>query len=222
MITSDLVDRLTGSGLEEGIARALAARGRVISLPAGAHAFRPGDMPEAWIVVVEGSIRVSLTSETGREIVLYRVTPGEACVLTTSCVLSGGVQAAEATVETATVLAALPLAAFRELVAESAAFRDAVLGGYATRLTDLVMMIEDTVFHAFPARLARALLSRARGNGVEATHQELAAELGSAREVVSRALKQFERDRLVKVARGRIEILAPERLERLAAPAHQG
>jgi len=111
----------------------------------------------------------------------------------------------------------VPVAAFERLLAEDAAFRRAVLRNYAERVGELVVVIQDVLFHALPQRLARLLVPRARDGVVEATHQAIAAELGSAREVVSRALARFERDELIRVERGRIVILDADRLARAGA-----
>ena len=114
--------------------------------------------------------------------------------------------------------AALPGETFRALLASSATFRDFVLASYADRVADLILTMEDAVFHRIDRRLARLLVARSMA-AVTATHQELAAELGSAREVVSRQLKSFEKQGLVALARGRIDIVNRARLVRLADEA---
>jgi len=197
----------------------LATRARIVELPAGAHPFVAGQACEAYLVVVSGSVRVQLVAESGREIVLYRVAPGESCVLTTSCLLHHDAYAAEAVCESAVTAIAVPAATFADLLGASRAFRDAVLGAYAERVGDLMLTFEELVFRRLDTRLARTLIERARDGLVGATHQELAVELGSAREVVSRTLKAFERRGLVTLSRGEIRIAARARLEALAAEA---
>lgn len=212
----DIVARLERAGLAPEAARLIAERGRVLRFPAASVIFRPGDDVGGWIVVVEGSVRVGLTAESGREIVLYRVGAGQPCVLTTSGLLAGNPQPAEAVAETEATVVLVPTATFRLLMGESALFRDQVLAGYAERVADLVLVLEETVFHGIPERLARALLSRAEGGRVRATHQDLAAELGSAREVVTRALKGFESEGMVGLERGAVVVRDPARLEKRA------
>lgn len=217
---SDLAARISALGLPLETAREIARAARTAKLRRGASVFRPGDAPAHWLLVLSGRVRVSLVADTGREIVLYRVGPGESCVLTTSNLLAGTPQSAEAVVEEDAEAALLEAATFKRLLGVSAAFRDDALAAYAARLSELVHVLEDTVFHALPQRLARAILARAGEGGVaRATHQDLAAELGTAREVITRLLNGFSRDGLVTLARG--EILVRDR-ERLTTHAQTG
>jgi CRP/FNR family transcriptional regulator len=202
-------------------AEAEQAARRVGGLPvrfrAGDTIFCPGDSARGWIVVESGRVRVGLTADTGREVVLYRLAAGDSCLLTTSALLRQETMLAEAIAETDVSARLVPVAAFERLLAEDAAFRRAVLRNYAERVGELVVVIQDVLFHALPQRLARLLVPRARDGVVEATHQAIAAELGSAREVVTRALNRFERDGLIRVERGRIVILDADRLARAGA-----
>jgi len=203
-------------------AEAERAARRVGGLPAqfraGEAIFRPGDAARGWIVIERGRVRVSLTADTGREVVLYRLGAGDSCLLTTSALLSQETMLAEAIAETDVAARLVPVAAFERLIAEDAAFRRAVLRNYAERVSELVVVIQDVLFHALPERLARRLIAEASDGAVAATHQALAADLGSAREVVTRALARLERDGLIRLERGHIVILAADRLARLAAP----
>jgi CRP/FNR family transcriptional regulator len=199
-------------------ALALAASAvRRVALPAGAHVFEPGQPCSAFLIMTAGRVRVQLTAESGREIVLYRIERGETCVLTTSCILGSEPYGAEAVCETAVEAIALPTATFRALLDSSAAFRDAILSAYAARVGDLVLTIEETLFQRVDARLAAFLRERARDGVVTMTHQALAVELGSAREVVSRILKRFERAGAIALARGAIEIRNARKLTDFAA-----
>jgi len=201
-------------------AEAQQAARRVGGLPArfraGETIYRPGDAARGWIVVESGRVRVSLTADTGREVVLYRLGAGDSCLLTTSALLSDETMLAEAVAETEVAARLVPVAAFERLLAEDAAFRRAVLRNYAERVGELVVVIQDVLFHALPERLARHLVAAARDGAVEATHQAIAGELGSAREVVTRTLNRFERDGLIRVERARIVLLDVDRLARLA------
>lgn len=194
-----------------------ASAARRVTLPAGAHAFEPGQSCSAFLIVTAGRVRVQLTAENGREIVLYRIEAGESCVLTTSCILGSESYGAEAICETEVEAIALPVPSFRALLDSSAAFRDAVLSAYAARVGDLVLTIEETLFQRVDARLAALLAARAEGGVVAATHQALAVELGSAREVVSRILKRFERAGAIALSRGAIAIRNARRLAGFAA-----
>jgi CRP/FNR family transcriptional regulator len=168
--------------------------------------------------VLDGSVRVQKLGENGREIVLYRVGRGETCLLTTSCLIARERYPAEGITETEVRAAALPVEVFNEALALSAAFRGFVFAAFGARLAELMALIEAVAFERVEARLARRLLEAETASGeVIATHQELAAELGTAREVVSRFLKEFERRGYVRLARGRIEIAERAALEKLAA-----
>jgi CRP/FNR family transcriptional regulator len=185
-------------------------------LKAGDVVYRSGDRARGWIVLAQGRVRVGLTAENGREILLYRLGPGDACVLSTSALLSDEALPAEAVAETDAEAYVVPAERFDRLIAEDPAFRREVLRAYAERVGSLVVTIEDVLFRALPQRLARWLLAQARGGVAAATHQEIAAELGTAREVVTRALRQFERDGLVESDRGQVRLIDRERLAALA------
>lgn len=180
---------------------------RLIHANAGTHVFTPGQLPTAYLLALSGSIRVQKTSETGREIVLYRVGAGESCVLTTACLIGEEAYEAEAIAETDVEAIALPRAAFDALVAEDAVFRRFVFTSFGTRMTELLRLIDDVAFARIDTRLAAKLVDLcAPGNTIAMTQQQLAAELGSAREVVSRQLQEFQRHGWITLARGTITI----------------
>lgn len=191
---------------------------RVIQVPPGTVLFSEGAACEAYVLVLEGSVRVQKISESGREIVLYRVERGQTCVLTTACLMTSAEYGAEGVAETPVRAAVLSAAAFQRLLDASAVFRRFVFRVYAGRIADLLMLIEEVAFGRVDVRLAQTLLAHARRDGgrvVTTTHQALATELGTAREVVSRQLKEFERRQWVGLARGRIELRNAAALEAL-------
>ena len=149
---------------------------------------------------------------------LYRIGAGESCLLTTSSLIGDEPLPAEGYAETDVEARIVSKATFDRLVAEDQDFRRDVLRNYANRVADLVVTMQDVLFRAIPERLARTLLVRERQGIVEATHQEIANELGSAREVVSRVLQRFEREGVIAIERGRIVIRDSEALRRRAAP----
>lgn len=196
---------LTGLDAEAG--RILESGLRAVTVPAGTVLFRSGDTCSAFLLVLDGRVRVQKVGENGREIVLYRVEPGQTCVLTTACLMSQGVYGAEGLAETEVRGLALSPAAFDALLARSPVFRSFAFSAYATRVSDLLMLIEEVAFGRIDVRLAQTLLERAGPDGtVQATHQDLAVELGTAREVVSRQLKEFERRGWLALGRGRVEL----------------
>jgi CRP/FNR family transcriptional regulator len=187
------------------------------SAPAGTRIFDEGSPCGTYLFVLSGQVLVRKTGENGREIVLYRVGPGETCVVTTACLMTGTDYDAEGIAETDIQAEVLPIGGFRELMASSATFRDFVFRAFGTRIGDLLMLIEEVAFGRIDQRLAARLLERTYGADViEATHQELAVELGTAREVISRQLKDFEHRGFVALARGQVRIADRAGLERLA------
>lgn len=205
------------STLDEATKTRLDRLSQSIAAPMGTRLFGEGSACQAYLILLSGQVRVQKVGENGREIVLYRVEPGETCVVTTACLMSQTDYDAEGIAETDIEARALPVGGFRELLAQSEAFRDFVFKAYATRISTLLMLIEEVAFGRIDQRLAACLLARAGGKGeIEATHQELAVELGSAREVISRQLKEFERQGWLRLARGQVTLIKPKSLENLA------
>ena len=203
------------AALEPETAKALVKGARVADLPAGQTVFRGGDECRDYLLVMDGSVRVQMTAESGREIVLYRVDAGETCVLTTACLLAHEAYSAEGVTETPVRAVVIPAGLFLDLLGRSEALRAFVFLTYGTRISNLMMLVEEVAFGRIDLRLARFLVERSTTGAIEATHQALAVELGTAREVVSRQLKEFERRGWVELSRGRIGVLAPAALERL-------
>lgn len=183
----------------------------------GTVLFRPDDACQGFVVVREGTIKVSLTAENGREIVLYRVRPGEVCLQTFGCLVNGSAYSAEGVAESELEIEVIPAGEFQRRVASEPPFRDALFSAVAARFHDLERLVEDVALSTVSERLARALLRLAGGKPiVDATHEALATEIGSAREVISRQLAQFARDGLIEMTRGHIALLDPVRLQALA------
>ncbi len=205
--------------LEPDALQRLAEAAQLVRLSPGAVVFRPGDACRTFLIVVSGTVRVQLVTEGGHEIVLYRLTAGDGCVLTTACLLAGVDYAAEAVVESPTEALALPRPAFEALLADSARFRHLVFAAFGDRLREMLLLVAEVAFRRLDARLAAWLLQAARDGQVRATHHAIAVELGTAREVVSRVLKELERRGLVRLGRGALTILRADELRRLAARA---
>jgi CRP/FNR family transcriptional regulator len=142
------------------------------------------------LFLLDGTVRVQQVSDTGHEIVLYRIHAGESCVLTTACLLAFENYSAEGISETPIQAAAVPRAVFDDLVAQSKSFRDFVFMAFSKRITDLFQMIDEVAFQRLDVRLAEKLIKLANGqNMILTTHQKLSVELGTAREVISRQLQ---------------------------------
>lgn len=189
---------------------------RSVSLKAGQPVFQPGQVCSAFLLVTAGSVKVSTSTESGRELLLYRVGAGNTCVLTTACLLSGSDYDAAGSAETNGEAVVIPRALFESLLATSPAFRRFVFSSYGERLRDLIGLVQEVSQRQLDRRLARFLEGRA-ALPISLTHQEIAAELGTAREVVSRLLKQFADEGLVTLDRRNIAVIDREGLARIAA-----
>lgn len=196
----------------------LLAEARSVALPEGTVVFHNGAACRAYLLVISGSVRVQFTTEAGREVVLYHVGPGDSCVLTTSCLLGSVAYPAEGITDSEVRALSIPAGEFMRALEASAEFRSFVFGSLGRRFAEVVGRMTEVAFGAIDGRLARALLAARRpGARGGLTHQLLAAELGTAREVVSRHLKRFEQQGWVRLGRGRIEVLDRAALERHAA-----
>jgi CRP/FNR family transcriptional regulator len=202
------IDQFKGlSALGAEARAALEARASIVTLPEGTLIFGPDKVPENLLLLLRGTVRVQQLAESGREIVLYRVNAGESCVLTAACLLAFEDHSAEGIAETEVEAVAIPRAVFDTLVSQSEAFRRFVFSAYSKRITDLFLTIEEIAFRRVDLRLAQKLLERDRGDHViRATHAQMANELGTAREVVSRQLQEFGRRGWVRSARGEITL----------------
>ncbi len=211
------INRFAGlAPMPADLAQRLVSGSTVVRLPAGARVFEPGQHADNLLLLLSGTVRVHQRSDSGREVFLYRVHAGESCVLTTACMLADEDYAAEGLTETEVEAVVIPRRVFDDLAARSEVFRTFVFRAYSRRIVDLFSLIDDIVFHRVDVRLAARLLDLAQNGTVHATHQVLAVELGTAREVISRTLGEFQRRAWVEQARGEIRILDASGLERLA------
>lgn len=189
---------------------------QVISLPAETTAFHQGDSCDNYLLVLEGSIKVLARNESGREIVLYRVQRGGSCVLTTSCLLGHNKYPVEGITETPVQALAIPAKTFHQGLNESELFRNFIFNTYSKRLADVISLVESISFEHINRRLARYLLAQENENILQVTHQIIATELGSAREVISRQLKNFEQSGWIEQQRGEVTILDKDALSQLS------
>lgn len=186
---------------------------QTVTIPAGTVLFDERQPCHGFPFVIAGGIRVVKPAANGRELPLYRVLPGESCIITSSCLLGHADYNARGVTESETTLVLLPRALFDEMLCEPA-FRDFVFHLFSERIADLMQLIEEVAFRKLDQRLAGLLLGK--GKVVRATHQQLADELGSVREMVSRLLKGFSEQGLVRLSREQVEILDPAGLRRVA------
>ncbi|MEE9333544.1 MAG: Crp/Fnr family transcriptional regulator [Granulosicoccaceae bacterium] len=192
-----------------------------VSLAKGTKIFEVGDKCRQFVYVVSGNIRVDLASESGSSLLLYRLNATNTCVLTTSCLMSGDQYCAEATVEEDTSLLIMPADQFFISIEQSARFRSFVFSSFSQRLTALMAKVDEIAFRSIERRLAGSLLHHAKGgNKAAVTHEQLASEIGTAREVVSRKLSQWHAAEIVTKGRGEIQLLTIEYLKSVANDTH--
>jgi len=187
-------------------------------VPAGTTLFREHEACAGFPLLLQGEVRVSRNTSQGRALELYRVVPGELCLVSSSALFAQSALSAQGVTTRDTRLALLPPAAFRHALADTT-FRDFVLGLFAERMADLTALIEAVAFQRLDQRLAAALLGH--GSPIKTTHQALADELGTVREIVTRLLRRFERDGWLALSRESISVLDAPALRTLA-DSHPG
>lgn len=181
----------------------------LIKLKKGQPICHEGNHCSHLAIVLDGTARIYKLGENGKEITLYRIGQGESCILTASCILSDIPFPAFAICDTDVEAAVIPANVVQTWLSESAVWRDYIFSLVATRLSNIIHVVEDVVFRKMDRRIASYLYNRATAESasITVTHQEIASELGTSREVVSRILKDFEHENLIKVTRGAIQLL---------------
>ncbi len=183
-------------------------------IPSGHDVFLEGDRVEAIALIISGVVRVYKIGETGREITLYRFGNGSSCILSANAILSQKTFPAVATVEQDAEAVMIPSDTFRDWVRRYDLWRDFVFDLLSQRLSAVMEIIDEVAFHRMDRRVASLILKQAKNqNPLKITHQEIAAELGSSREVISRLLEDFVSDGSIRSGRGLIEVLDFELLE---------
>lgn len=221
-VEPDAADLLTLTALYPALAALPAAqrdgdlqqRAAWMDVPAGTTLFEERAPCRGFPLVLRGEVRVARGSSQGRSLELYRVGPGELCVVSASCLFGEQPLSAHGEAAAPTRLAVLPPATFDAWCAHEP-FRRFVFGVFADRLADLMALAEAVAFQRLDQRLAAALLGH--GDVLQTTHQGLADELGTVREIVTRLLRRFERAGWLELGRERIALRDPAALRRLAA-----
>lgn len=174
----------------------------------GKDIFIEGDRVEGIGLLLSGTVRVYKIGETGREITLYRFGVGEGCILTASAILNDQSFPAIATVEEDAEVIMIPSKTFRDWIHRYPIWSEFVFNSLSQRLSSVMTIVDEVAFRRMDIRVANLLLSRSQNeNSIRITHQEIAAELGSSREVISRILDDFSDSGILRLSRGSIEIL---------------
>lgn len=191
----------------ETMVRALVEAGQRRVIPAKSQIYREGDSCSGIAFVLEGDIRVYKIGQTGREITLYEIGPGETCILNASCILAGRTYPAHAAAVTDVGVLLVPAALFRQLVQQHEAMREFVFTLLSQRLSGVMELVEEVAFGRMDERLMNYLIEKSADGHLDSTHQTIASDLGTSREVVSRLLKEMERQGIVRLSRTSIALL---------------
>jgi CRP/FNR family transcriptional regulator, anaerobic regulatory protein len=161
--------------------------------------------------VLSGVVRVYKFSESGREITLYRLYEGDSCILTASCIISNSTFPAFSIAETDVEVISIPSHLFSDWIRKYAVWQDFIFNLVFERLADIITVVEEIAFKHIDVRIADRLnkLYSEKGNPVKTTHHQVANDIGSSREVVSRVLKDFEEKEIISISRGSILINNP-------------
>ena len=185
-----------------------------MTAPAGTVLFDANSPCRGFPLVLDGEVKVSRHSGDGRSLELYRVVPGELCLVSSACLFRSTPLSAQGITTKPTTLLLIAPPVFTQWL-QTPAFRDDVLGLFAERMADLTVLVDAVAFHKLDARLAAALLGR--GQDLALTHQSLADELGTVREIITRLLRRFEREGWVELGRSIIQIRDSAALRGLAS-----
>ncbi len=188
-------------------ARQMLSSSRQQAIPQGSRIYAEGEACQGIAFVLSGEIRVFKIGETGREITLYEIGPGETCILNASCILSGTTYPANASAGSDVDVLLVPSSTFRKLVVDSEDMRSFVFALLSRRLATVMELIEEVAFGRVDQRLRDYLVQKSVADVLQATHQKIANDLGTSREVVSRLLKDLERKNKVKLTRNSITLL---------------
>ena len=199
---------------DPGLLRELQQAAFFMRIPKGRDVFIEGDHVSAIALLISGIVRVYKIGETGREITLYRFGNGESCILTANAILSQTNFPAIATVEKEAEAVMIPADAFREWIRRSDLWREFVFDLLSQRLSTVMALIDEVAFRRMDTRVAALLIERTQMSSlIHITHQEIAAELGSSREVISRILEDFSAEGIIRSTRGAIEVMDQEALQ---------
>ena len=191
-----------------------------IEVPTGTVLFSPGDAVKGYVIVLQGRVSVSLTGASGREMLLYAVTPGQSCIQSTLGLMGGEDYTAEAITDQDSRVVLLPKILFMQLINSSPSFRTLVFAAFSERMQTMMHLLEKIAFQRVECRLAAYMLERVDANSnLTTTQQELATAVGSAREVISRRLDAWSRRGWVKTSRGAVQILDADALQSVANEA---
>lgn len=200
---------------DEALTQQFREQATLLHLEPGQRVCEQGSGCSQLALLLEGTVRVYKLAESGKEITLYRINSGESCILTASCILSDIPFPAFAICDSPVTAVGVPAKAVRHWLSHSPAWRDYIFGLVASRLSNIINVVEDVAFRRMDRRIADYLCQHGSDQRpLQITHQTIASELGTSREVVSRILKEFEHETLLEVTRGSIRLIDLDGLKR--------
>jgi len=212
MVSKDILKQCNFlNDLPDSVLNTISQHAQSITVPVATNLFNNGDPSDKLVLVLSGSIRVYKRSESGREVSLYRVNKDKLCIITLGCLLGGDNYPAAGYTEEDTVLITISRSLFLDLVANTPQFRTKTFNQFADRVSGLMALVDEISFHKLDQRLASYLIKNAPV--INASHQSIADELGSVREIISRLLKSFEKEGWVELSRGEIRVNDPKSLQ---------
>lgn len=177
------------------------------AFPKDMQIYSEGDFCSAIALIISGEIRVFKIGESGREITLYEIESGETCILNASCILSNMSYPAHAVTILDAELLLVPAQEFRKLLSRYEEMRDFIFTLLSQRLTSVMTLVEEVAFGRMDLRLFEYIEEKSEAGKLNSTHQKIANDLGTSREVVSRLLKDFERHGKIILSRNLIQIV---------------
>ena len=189
----------------------------LVNLEKGQTVFWEGDKCRNFSLLLSGTVRVFKVGESGHEITLYRFHQGGGCILTASSILNNSTFPAIARVDEKAEALIIPAVLVKEWIGKYEQWRNFICGLLASRLSDVITTVEEIAFKRMDIRIAEYLMKAFENNKIflAVTHQQIADELGTAREVVSRILKDYEIEGIIKLQRGKIELLDLKKIEKM-------
>lgn len=206
-MTSKLTALFPNLGANSALIKHILDKGIIQSFPAATPIYWEGDACSHIAFLLSGEIRVYKSGQTGREITLYEIGPGDTCILNASCILSSSNYPANAVTRSQVDALLLPAREFQKLMAEYVEIRNFVFSLLSMRFSEVMALLEEVAFNRMDERLNEYLVEKSENNLLEATHQVIANDLGTSREVISRLLKEMERQGKVQLARNSIRLL---------------
>jgi CRP/FNR family transcriptional regulator len=181
----------------------------VLEINPGTIILKENEFVKVIPLVVEGSIKLRKQDPAGREVIFYHIEPGESCILSITSCLNDKESQAEAIIETKTRLIVIDADKVKSWMERYSSWRKFVVKLYYNRMSELMTLLDLVIFKSVDTRLIQHLKEKAINNELVTTHQKLAGELGTAREVISRLLKQLEKEEIISMERGKIKIIKP-------------